>query len=82
MVETQLQAENLGKKITGMNPGQGFTASVVTAGLVIAGSLFGLPLSTTHVSVGSLLGMGVVTRQAHWRKVGEILLAWVTTVRG
>ena len=32
------------------------------------------------VSVGSLVGMGAVSRQAHWRKAGEVLLAWVSTV--
>jgi PiT family inorganic phosphate transporter len=73
-------AETLGKKITEMNPGQGFAASLVTAGLVTTASLHSLPVSTTHVSVGSLLGIGIATRQAHWRMVGEILLAWVSTV--
>lgn len=72
-------AETLGKKVTDMNPGQGFAASLVTFGLVTMASLHSLPVSTTHVSVGSLLGIGVTTRQAHWRKVGEIVLAWVTT---
>ena len=62
-----------------MNPGQGFAASLVTAGLVTTASLHSLPVSTTHVSVGSLLGMGATTGQAKWRKVGEILLAWVST---
>ena len=73
-------AETLGKKITGMNPGQGFAACLVTAGLVTTASFHSLPVSTTHVSVGSLLGMGIATRQAHWRMAGEILLAWVSTV--
>jgi PiT family inorganic phosphate transporter len=36
-------------KITGMNHGQGFSANLATGGLVIAASLFGLPVSTTHV---------------------------------
>jgi len=73
-------AETLGKKVTDMDPGQGFSASLVTAGLVISASIFGLPLSTTHVSVGSLLGIGAVTRQAKWLMAGEILLAWICTV--
>jgi PiT family inorganic phosphate transporter len=73
-------AETLGKKVTGMNPGQGFAASLVTAGLVATASLHSLPVSTTHVSVGALTGMGASTRQARWRKVGEILLAWLSTV--
>ena len=73
-------AETLGKKVTGMTPGQGFAASLVTAGLGTTASLHSLPVSTTHVSVGSLLGMGAATRQAHWRKAAEIVLAWFTTV--
>lgn len=73
-------AETLGKKVTGMDPGQGFAACAVTAGLVATASLHALPLSTTHVSVGALAGMGASARRAHWRKVGEILLAWVATV--
>jgi PiT family inorganic phosphate transporter len=80
LLDADRVAETLGKKVTAMNPGQGFAASLVTAGLVTTASLHSLPVSTTHVSVGSLLGMGVVTRQAHWRSVGEILFAWVSTV--
>ncbi len=73
-------AETLGKKITGMNAGQGFAASLVTAVLVATASFHSLPVSTTHVSVGSLTGMGFVTRQLHSRKIAEVLFAWVTTV--
>jgi PiT family inorganic phosphate transporter len=73
-------AETLGKKVTGMNPGQGFAACLVTSVLVTTASLHAMPVSTTHVSVGALTGMGAVTRRVHWRKVGEILLAWVSTV--
>ncbi len=80
LLDVRRVAETLGKKITGMNPGQGLAASLVTAALVATASLHSLPVSTTHVSVGSLFGMGAATRQAHWRKVGEILLAWVSTV--
>lgn len=73
-------AETLGKKITGMNAGQGFAASLVTAALVATASFHSFPVSTTHVSVGSLTGMGFVTRQLHSRKIAEVLFAWVTTV--
>jgi PiT family inorganic phosphate transporter len=80
LLDSTRVAETLGKKITGMNPGQGFAASLVTAGLVTTASLHSLPVSTTHVSVGALLGMGAATGRVHWRKVAEILLAWVSTV--
>lgn len=79
-IDARKVAETLGKKVTHMNPGQGFAACLVTACLVTTASFHSMPVSTTHVSVGSLLGMGASTSQANWRKVGEIMLAWVSTV--
>jgi PiT family inorganic phosphate transporter len=80
LLDADRVAETLGKKVTGMNPGQGFAVSLATAGLVTTASFHHLPVSTTHVSVGSLFGMGASTSQAKWRTMGEILLAWVSTV--
>lgn len=80
LVDARNVAETLGKKVTDMNPGQGFAASLVTAVLVTTASLHKAPVSTTHVSVGSLLGMGATTHQAKWRKVAEIMFAWISTV--
>lgn len=80
LLDADRVAETLGKKVTDMNPGQGFAASITTATLVTTASFHSLPVSTTHVSVGSLLGIGATTGQAKWKKVGEILLAWVSTV--
>ena len=80
LLDAERVAETLGKKLTGMNPGQGFAASLVTAGLVSTASLHSLPVSTTHVSVGALLGMGAVTGQAKWQKSLEIAAAWIFTL--
>ena len=80
LLDARNVGETLGRRVTGMSPGEGFVASLVTAVLVATASLHGLPVSTTHVSVGALAGMGAVTGRACWRKVGEILLAWVCTV--
>lgn len=73
-------AETMSHKITGMNPGQGFAANLSTALLVTTASLHGLPVSTTHVSVGSLLGIGITTRQAKWKSVPGVLASWVVTL--
>jgi PiT family inorganic phosphate transporter len=73
-------AMTMSRKITGMNPGQGFAANLATAALVTTASFNGLPVSTTHVSVGALVGIGTVTRQAHWKAVGQIVLSWVVTL--
>ena len=56
-------AETLSDRITEMNPGQGFTANIVAAFLVIFASKIGVPVSTTHVSCGALFGIGAVTKQ-------------------
>jgi PiT family inorganic phosphate transporter len=73
-------ADTMANKITGMNPGQGFAANLATALLVNTASYHGLPVSTTHVSVGSLLGLGIVTRQTKWKPVLGVLLSWVITL--
>jgi PiT family inorganic phosphate transporter len=73
-------AETMSRKITRMNAGQGVTANLVTAALVTAASRLGLPVSTTHVSVGGLFGIGLVNGTARARTVRNILVAWVTTL--
>ena len=73
-------AETMSHRVTAMDPGQGFTANLVTSTIVILASKLGLPVSTTHVSCGALFGIGTVTRQAHWNIIVGILLAWITTL--
>lgn len=73
-------AETMSDRITEMNHGQGFTANLVTGLIVIGASRLGLPVSTTHVSCGSLFGIGTVTGRAHWRTIGTVLLAWAMTL--
>ncbi len=80
LISARQVAETLAHKITGMNPGQGFAANLATALLVTTASLHGLPVSTTHVSVGALLGIGITTRQAKWRTVIPVLTAWVISL--
>jgi PiT family inorganic phosphate transporter len=73
-------ADTLANKITGMSPGQGFVANLATSVLTTTASLHGLPVSTTHASVGALLGIGITTRQAHWKTAIPVLLAWLVTL--
>lgn len=73
-------AETMSHKITPLNHGQGFTANLVTALVVIGASRLGMGVSTTHVSCGALFGLGTVTRQARWKMIGTIVAAWVTTL--
>ena len=80
LVSARKVAETMSRKITPMNHGQGFTANLVTSVIVLSASHWGLPVSTTHVSCGALFGIGTVNRQAQWKTIGTILLAWLTTL--
>jgi PiT family inorganic phosphate transporter len=73
-------ADTMANKITDMNPGQGLAANLATAILVNTASYHSLPVSTTHVSVGSLLGIGIATRQAKWKTLLGIVLSWIITL--
>ena len=73
-------AVTMSTRITSMNHGQGFTANLATAFLVIVASRYGVPVSTTHVSCGSLFGLGAVTGGARWGAIRAIALAWLVTL--
>ena len=70
----------ISKKITPMNSGQGFTANIVTGLLVTTASIHGMPVSTTHVSIGSIFGIGTATKKADYKMIGKILLSWLLTL--
>jgi PiT family inorganic phosphate transporter len=53
-------------------PRTGLSANFATGMLVMAASLFGLQVSTTHVSVGALFGFGLTSRQAGFRVIRNI----------
>jgi inorganic phosphate transporter, PiT family len=73
-------AETMSVKITTMNHGQGLAANLATGVLVILASLFGLPVSTTHVSVGALVGIGLTRREANAGVLRGIALSWLLTL--
>jgi len=73
-------ADTMSRKISRLNHGQGFTANLVTSALVIFASKLGLPVSTTHVSVGSIYGIGLVNGTANSREIAKIGLSWLLTL--
>lgn len=72
--------EVLGFNVTKMNHEQGFSANLVAAFLVIGASRFGLPVSTTHVSASSIMGVGLSHRKVlNMKTVSNMLFAWLVT---
>ena len=80
LVQSRKVAETMSLNITQLNTGQGLTANLVTAALVLGASHFGVPVSTTHVSCGSLFGISAVNGRRNWSTISGILFTWVTTL--
>ena len=80
LLHSRKVAETMSKRITDLNSGQGLTANLLTAGLVLGASRFGLPVSTTHVSCGAIFGIGMVSRTARWKTILQIAATWMTTL--
>ncbi len=74
--------ETLAANVTTMDPTEGFAANLTTAFLVASASNLGLLVSTTHVSSGAIIGIGLrdSVGRIHWKVVRDILLAWVVTL--
>jgi PiT family inorganic phosphate transporter len=74
--------ETLACRVTPMSPTEGFSANAVTSLLVGSASTLGLPVSTTHVSSGAIIGIGLHrgTGALRWGTVRDMALAWVVTV--
>ena len=80
LLSSKKVSETMSKEITPLNDGQGFTANFATGLSVLTGSLFGLPLSTTHVSVGSIFGIGASNKDKNSKVIKEIVYSWVLTL--
>lgn len=70
----------VGSKLTRMHPASGFSAELSAACVVMGASGLGIPVSSTHILVGAVLGIGVVNRRANWILMKPIALAWVITL--
>ena len=80
LVHSKRIAVTMGEKVTQMNPGQAFTANLVTGLMVLVASRLGVPVSTTHVSCGSIFGIGISNKNIDLKVLSHIILAWVTTL--
>jgi PiT family inorganic phosphate transporter len=72
----------MGQGFTKLSPTQGFAAQMTSSVVILSASHFGMPLSTTHVATGSILGSGVGSkkRTVRWSLAGEVALAWLITL--
>jgi PiT family inorganic phosphate transporter len=74
--------KTIGERITDITPTRGFTAEFAAATTVLVCSLMGLPISTTHVLVGSVIGVGIAGGVAavDANVIKNIVMSWLITV--
>lgn len=74
--------ETVGKKITELTPSRGFAAEFGASLTILVASSFGMPVSTTHILVGSVLGVGLARGigTLNIRTIREIFISWIVTV--
>ena len=72
----------MGMKITKLHPIHGFTAESSAALTLLGTATFGIPVSTTHVIAGSIMGVGSTKRLSavRWGLVRKIILTWIVTI--
>lgn len=73
-------AETMSRRVARMDHTQGVAANLITATLVLGASLFGLPVSTTHVSVGAISGVGASANTLNQGTLSYVLLSWIATL--
>lgn len=72
----------LGGKFYKIRPIHSFASQLSSMVVILTASLFGGPVSSTHVVSSSILGVGAAQRrsQVRWGVMGDILVAWFLTV--
>jgi len=74
--------QTIGTRITQLTPSRGFCATLAAAATVVLASRTGLPVSTTHIAVGAVIGVGLArgVGAIDLRVIGGIVVSWVVTL--
>jgi PiT family inorganic phosphate transporter len=72
----------VGFRMTKLDPVHGFSIETASAVTIIAASLFGIPVSTTHVVSGGVMGSGATmgATTVRWGVARRIVWAWLLTI--
>ena len=74
--------QTIGTKITELVPSRGFASELAAAATVVIASRTGMPVSTTHIVVGCVMGVGFARGigALNLRVIGGIFMSWIITL--
>ena len=74
--------KTIGSGITQLTPSRGYCATLAAAATVVLASRTGLPVSTTHIAVGAVIGVGLArgVGAIDLRVIGNIVVSWIITL--
>ena len=74
--------KTIGTRITELTPSRGYCATLAAAATVVLASRTGLPVSTTHIAVGAVIGVGLARGigAIDIRVIGGIVMSWIVTL--
>ncbi|EAO7124334.1 inorganic phosphate transporter [Campylobacter jejuni] len=70
----------MGSKLATIRPTTGFSAELGASIVILLATQFGIPVSSTHILIGAILGIGVYNKNANWIMMKPIGLAWIITL--
>ena len=70
----------VGTRLAEIFPVTGFAAELGASAVILMATKLGIPVSSTHILIGSVIGIGVLNRDANWQLMKPIALAWVITL--
>ena len=72
----------IGENITPLTPNRGFCVTLAASATVVLASRTGLPVSTTHIAVGAVVGVGLARAfdQVNLRLILGIVVSWLLTL--
>ncbi len=74
--------KTMGVKMIKLQPVNGFAAETTASMIILTSSHLGVPVSTTHVISGSIMGVGSAKRAnaVRWEVAGQMAVAWLLTI--
>lgn len=70
----------VGSRLTEIFPVTGFAAELAASAVILSATKLGIPVSSTHILIGAVLGIGLLNHNANWNLMKPIAVAWVVTL--